>query len=213
MKSFFANLRKLVFSGLLFLMPVIVLVVVLSKAWGAATGIGGKIAGIFGMKTIMGVGSATVFTSLLLIAVCVLCGFLVRFRFMRRASNSLENTLLKYLPGYANYKAMAEEKLENKQKQLPYTSTLIMYAGYWQPAYVVEQDDRGQCVVFLPGVPDTNNGQVLLAQQDQLRTIGSLTANQLQDMLKKMGKGLLTEHHAGWTGSAPHPTIIANSSL
>jgi len=35
---------------------------------------------------------------------------------------------------------------------------------------------------------------VLLAAQDQLTLISSLTANQLDASLKAMGKGLLTEH-------------------
>jgi uncharacterized membrane protein len=209
MKSFFTKLRKLIFNGLIFLMPVIVLIIVLSKAWGAATEIGGKIAGLFGMKTIMGLGSVTVFTSLLLILVCLLCGFLVRFSFMRMVNKSLERTMLKYVPGYANYKAMAEEKLENKQKEVSYKSTLIMYAGYWQPAFVVEQDDMGHCVVFLPGIPDTTSGHLLLAQQDQLKMIGSLTSKQLQEVLKKMGKGLLTEHHIGWVGTASESRVLS----
>ena len=99
----------------------------------------------------------------------------------------------KYIPGYANYKAMAEEKLEHKVRILPYTSALIRWQEYWQPAYIVEQDQEGNCVVFLPDVPETNKGRVLLARQDQVKMVSSMTANQLDALLKKTGKGLLSE--------------------
>jgi len=51
---------------------------------------------------------------------------------------------------------MAEEKLRNKVRMLPYSSVLIKQQEYWRPAYVVEQDADGNCVVFLPETPDTS---------------------------------------------------------
>jgi hypothetical protein len=60
---------------------------------------------------------------------------------------------------------------------------LIKQQEYWQPAYVVEQDADGNYVVFLPDTPDTNTGHVLLAKQDQVRIVSSLTANQLDASL------------------------------
>ena len=56
---------------------------------------------------------------------------------------------------------------------------------------MIEQDSDGNCVVFLPDAPDTNQGHVLLAKQDQVRMLPSLSASQLDGSLKKMGKGLL----------------------
>ena len=48
--------------------------------------------------------------------------------------------------------------------------------------------------MFLPEIPETNKGHVLLAKQDQVRIVESLTANQLDASLKKTGKGLLSEY-------------------
>jgi uncharacterized membrane protein len=90
---------------------------------------------------------------------------------------------------------MAEEKLQNKTRELPFKSALVMQTGFWQPAYIIEQDVKGNSVVFLPDIPDTTKGHLLLVSQDQVKMIPSLTANQLDDKLKKMGKGLLIEQH------------------
>ena len=92
------------------------------------------------------------------------------------------------------YKKMAEEKLQHKIKILPYTCALIRWQEYWQPGYIVEQDGNGNCVVFLPDIPETNKGRILLAKQDQVRMMSSVTANQLDASLKKTGKGLLSEY-------------------
>ena len=100
----------------------------------------------------------------------------------------------KYLPGYDTYREMAEEKLQPKVKILPYASALLRWQEYWQPAYIVEEDQDGNCVVFLPEIPETNKGRVLLEKRDQARIIPSMTANQLDASLKKARKGLLIEH-------------------
>ena len=56
-----------------------------------------------------------------------------------------------------------------------------------------EQDGRDNYVVFVPDTPQTAKGRVLLATKTQLRIIPSVTANQIDASLKKIGKGLLTE--------------------
>jgi len=89
---------------------------------------------------------------------------------------------------------MAEEKLQHKVKILPYTSALIKWQEYWQPGYIVEQDEEGNCVVFLPGIPDTKSGRLLLTKRGELRVLSWVTANQLDASLKETGKGLLSEY-------------------
>jgi hypothetical protein len=59
---------------------------------------------------------------------------------------------------------------------------------------MVEQDGAGNYLAFVPSVPDTNNGSVLLAKRDELRFLSSITADQLDASLKVMGKGLLSEY-------------------
>ena len=48
-------------------------------------------------------------------------------------------------------------------------------------------------MVFVPDTPETSKGHVLLATADQVRTLPSITANQVDASLRTMGKGLLSE--------------------
>jgi hypothetical protein len=194
MKTFLAQFRDIAISGFFALFPMYVLFIVITKAWTSFTSVGTKMAGMFGLKSILGVGSTTVFSGFLLIAIWVVAGLLLRFTFMRSLSRALERGLSQFLPGYDTYKKMAEEKLQHKIKILPYTCALIRWQEYWQPGYIVEQDGNGNCVLFLPDIPETNKGRILLAKQDQVRMMSSVTANQLDASLKKTGKGLLSEY-------------------
>ncbi len=193
MKSFLAKLRDVATAGFFFLLPVYVVFIILTKAWSSLSSLGGSIAGMFGMKSILGVGGNTVFSGLLLITIWIACGLLVRVSFVAGFNKRVENLLSKYIPGYATYRTIAEEKLRNKVRMLPYISALIKQQEYWRPAYVVEQDADGNCVVFLPETPDTSSGQILITKREQVRIVPSVTANQLDATLKQMGKGLLSE--------------------
>ena len=194
MKTFLINLRNVAVAGFFFLLPVIVVLIIVTKAFGALTSVGAKLAAMFGLKTIVGLTSTSVFTGVLLVVICLACGLLVRVAFVSAVGNAVEAWLAQYIPGYATYKAMAEEKLQHKVRLLPYQAALIKLGDHWRPAYVVEQDRDGNSVVFVPEAPDTSRGKVFLVGRDQVTLLSSLTANQLDASLKGMGKGLLTEH-------------------
>lgn len=193
MKTFLINLRNLAIAGFFFLLPVIVVFVILTKAWVGLTSVGKKIAQVFGLNSFIGTSGSTVATGLLVIALCLLCGLLMRYALLAAFRESVEALLLKYLPGYGTYKTMAEEKLQHKQRILPYASALIRRQDYWQPAYIVEQDEDGDCVLLVPDIPDTTKGSLLIATADQVRLLPSVPANDLDACLRRSGKGLLSE--------------------
>jgi hypothetical protein len=87
--------------------------------------------GLFGIKTILGIHAGVALTGLLLVAIWFLTGLLVRISFVNAMSRAMERNLSRFLPGYATYKEMAEEKLQHKIKILPYTSALIKWQEYW----------------------------------------------------------------------------------
>jgi uncharacterized membrane protein len=110
MKQFFTNLRQTAIAGFFFLFPLYVVFIVISKAWTSLTSVGSKLPSMFGVKTVLGVGGATLFSSLLIIAVWLLCGLLGRVSFVGAFSRTLERTISGLIPGYASYRAIAEEK-------------------------------------------------------------------------------------------------------
>jgi hypothetical protein len=196
MKNFFIKSKKLAIAGFFFLLPVFVIFVIISKAFTALTSVGTKIAGVFGLKTIVGIGSVTIYTSLLLIIICMLCGMLaIKFSFMRKFSKMIERRLEEYIPGYDTYRVMAEEKLQQKGKILPYTPALLKTDNdLLQPVFIIEQDDAGNNTILIPGIPETNKGQIFIVKNERLKRISAVSANDFDASLRTMGTGLLSKH-------------------
>jgi hypothetical protein len=194
MKQFLTNLRQTVIAGFFFLFPLYVVFIVVSKAWTSLTSIGVKLAAMFGVKTVLGVRGHTLLASLLIIAIWLLCGFLVRVSFIRAFSGAIERTISSLIPGYASYRAIAEEKIAHKTRILPYASALLKQGDCHRPAFVVDKDNKGNFVLFIPDIPETSRGQLLVARADKVQMMPSLTAGELDAILKKMGKGLLSEY-------------------
>ena len=191
MKRFFANIRKVAVAGFLFLLPVYVVLVIATKAWASLSSVGTSLARMFGLQSMLGVGGSTALSGVLLILIWIACGLLVRFSFVDAINKGIERLLITYIPGYSTYKAMAEDKLHQRTGTLPYASVLVRGDLGWQPAFLIEQDVDGRCVLFVPRAPDTSAGTVLLTTKDQLQFMPTITANQLDASLKTMGKGLL----------------------
>ena len=194
MKALLAKVRDITISGILALLPLYVLLIVITKIWKSLNSLGAGIAHMFGVKAILGVGGAAVFSGLLTAAIWLITGLLVRYSFLGAVSKAAERQLSKYVPDYDSYKAKAEEKLQHKVRVLPYTSALIKRDEYWQPGYIVEQYQKGNCVLFVPEIPETSKGHVLLARMDQVKIVEPMTANELDASLKKTGKGLLSDY-------------------
>lgn len=193
MKQFLIKLRQIAIAGFFFLFPIYVVFIVISKALMSLTSIGSKLAAMFGVKTVLGVGGYKLFTGLLIIAIWLLCGLLVRVSFIGAFSRATERTISSLVPGYASYRAIAEEKVARKTKVLSYTSAWLKQGDCDQPVFIIDKDNAGNFVLFLPDIPDTSRGRVLVARADKVRMMSSLTANELDAILKKMGEGLLCE--------------------
>jgi hypothetical protein len=194
MKQVITKLSQVVIAGFFLLFPMYVVFIVLSKAWMSLTSIGTRLAALFGVKTVLGVGGHQLLTGLLIIFIWLLCGLLVRVSFIGALSRAMERTISSLIPGYASYRAIAEEKIARKTKILPFASAWLTLGDCDRPVFIVDKDNVGNFVLFLPDVPETSRGHLLVARADRVRLMQSLTANQLDAILKKMGEGLLVEY-------------------
>jgi hypothetical protein len=194
MQKYFAAFRRITLTGLLFLVPVYVVLVIAKQAWTSLNSMGTTLAKMFGITDILGVGAPTVLSVVLLILLCFGCGLIAHVSVVTAFRSRIDGWLSTYIPGYAKHRVMVEEKLEGKVPRLPYASALIKQQDFWRPVYVVEQDAEGNCVLFAPDVPDTSMGAIMLAKRHDVLLLPSLSANDLDALLKKRGAGLSNEH-------------------
>jgi hypothetical protein len=98
MKTFFGHLRDIAISGFFALLPLYVLFIVIAKAWKSLSSVGAGIAGMFGLKSILGVGGSTVLSGLLVITLWIVIGLLVRFSFMAALSRACGESYVEIHP-------------------------------------------------------------------------------------------------------------------
>ena len=193
MQKYFAAFRRITITGLLFLVPVYVLLVIVTQAWTSVNSLGTKLAALVGLKSILGLGVSNLLSAALLVLLCFACGLIAHVSVIAAFRSRIDGLLTTYIPGYAKHRVTVEGKLQGKTPTLPYTSALLKQHDCWRPVYVVEQDADGNYVVFAPDVPDTNTGTILLARRQDVQLVPGLSANDLDALLKKHGTGLASE--------------------
>ena len=186
MKKFLDNLRNTILSGILFFLPIFFLLGLIQKVWQGLTGFGAKLAAFVGVKSVARVGAASIVTTLLLILIFYICGLLVRFAFIGKFRNWIENSLLQYIPGYLTYKVKMEEKLIKKADERK--PVLVVTPNGFRPGLLIETNVQS-ATVYLPNTPDTNNGQVWVVDLSSIRHLKG-DAKSLLKSVQYSGKGL-----------------------
>jgi uncharacterized membrane protein len=186
MKAFFDKFKNTILSGILFFLPVFFLVGLIQKLWQSLTGFGAKLASLVGVKSIAGIGAASLLTTILLILIFYICGLLVQLAFIGKFKSWIENTLLQYIPGYLTYKVKMEEKLFKKDDVRQ--PVLVISSEMARPGLLIETVGKS-ATVYIPNSPDTNNGEVWVVDTSSIRFLQG-DAKALLKSIQYSGKGL-----------------------
>ncbi len=153
------------------------------------TGFGSRISEMLGIKSIAGIGAASIATSLVLVAIFYGSGLLVRFAFVTQFKEWLEENLLQYIPGYLAYRSKMHDKLEKRTE--PRAAVLAKIYNGWRPGFLINRQ-AGNTVVFIPDSPETDKGEIWLLQDSDVKEIG-LADKEFMTSLQQMGKALRVE--------------------
>lgn len=186
MSKFFSHLRSTVIAGVIFLIPVFVVVLIIQKIYSGLTGFGHELAKMLGIKSIAGIGAASIGTTLILISVFYACGWLVRVAMISNLRAWVENNLLLYIPGYLNYKVKMEEKLIPKKEER--ISARIRTGDITRMGFLIHREN-GKCTVLVPNTPDTDTGQVWIVDEHQVTEM-AMNEKDLLIAIRHSGRGL-----------------------
>jgi uncharacterized membrane protein len=188
MKALRTFIADTVLGGVVFLVPLFVLLMMGKKLWEFFQNLGGNLTKMLGVPFLAGVGSRSIVAAVLILLVCFLGGLLTKWSIAGSVRTWFESTLHR-LPLYDYYKTLVEQKLELTEKPAR-PAVLLRLLGGWQPGIVVEEYANGETVVFVPLSPKTTDGTVYLVGPKDLRP-SSLNEKTLNAVLLKQGKGLV----------------------
>ena len=187
--------RTTLAGGILFLLPVIVVVVIGGKALTITRKIVVPLADRLEMGAIFGHDTPVILAIVLLVLFCFLAGCLARTVIAQKAINWLETAVLSNVPGYEFIKTLSGNLLA-AEEQPAYPAVLARIDDAWQVAFLIERVEGGQLAIFVPGVPNPQSGSLVYLAEDQVRLV-EVPPTSVLKCLKRYGLGsnaLLGKH-------------------
>ena len=185
-----AFLKTTIVGGVLFLLPLAIVLMLLGYALRLASMVAQPITERLQLQDwseVAGIGLVTVVSALLLVFVSFGAGIAARTFVGRRLTGWFENSLLGRLPQYQMMKSMAEglAQFENASGIKP---ALISIEGGWQIGYLLEPLENGWLSVFLPQAPTPMSGNVMYFPADRVRPL-DITMVEAMTIIKRIGVG------------------------
>jgi uncharacterized membrane protein len=178
MKTIAQFVRTTIIGGLFFLAPIVVLIVILAKAFDfAKKGLSAILVHVPAASE-LSPGAATALSVAILALVCLLAGLVAHTVIAERLVNILESSLLSKIPGYDYLKQESASALGVAEiAELPVV--FVPMEGGWQLGVQTEALSEGLVSIFVPGAPDPHSGSVFFFPTDTVRPAGIKMATAL----------------------------------
>ena len=185
-----AFLKATILGGVLFLLPLAIVLMLLGYALRLAGKLAQPISDHLGLQHwsgLAGIGVVTILSALLLVIVAFAAGVAARTYLGERMTLWFERSLLGRLPQYQLVKSMAEglAQLENASGIKP---ALISIEGGWQIGYLIEPLENGWLSVFLPQAPTPMSGNIMYFPSDRVRPL-DMPMVEAMAIIKRIGVG------------------------
>jgi uncharacterized membrane protein len=174
-------------GGVVFLLPLIVVLAVLGQGLALMAGIAQPVAAMFPNRQVGGVALASLVALLLLLLLCYGAGLLARAALGRTLSASFEDRLQTLYPRYTIIKGMTQALGVDGVKSSLKTA-LVSFDDHQVLAVEVERLADGRVVMFLPGAPDPWSGSVVLVSPERVEGL-PVEIGALHRSLKSIGRG------------------------
>lgn len=184
MKKF---IKKTIIGGLLFLIPITVVVILLLKVFGFMKKIADLINKAIPIEKILGVGATNIIAILLILLICFIFGLLASNKKMLGFKDTLEKNILMKIPGYLFIKAYTKG-LEDQEKGVNQLDPiLVIFDDNAQLGFLIEENENGLSSVFMPGSPNPWSGSVIYVEKKRVKQL-NISTNKAIKHLKQAGK-------------------------
>jgi uncharacterized membrane protein len=182
----FEGLKTTLAGGVLFLVPLILILFLLSKALKVAERLSQPVVGAIGVKTVGGVALGTLVAIGVLLVVSYAAGLAAKTRFGQMAYAALEKSILGILPQWRMARGLVESF--GSEKGSGVEVVLVPTDAGWCMGFVLEKPPGDWWTVFIPGAPQWTSGSISYARSEQVHKTG-LTAAEAILLIRRCGVG------------------------
>jgi uncharacterized membrane protein len=186
MRGALVFLKTTVVGGLVFLVPIIILIAILGKALQLMSVVAAPLAGWIPIDSMAGIALANVIAGVAVVILCFAAGVGARSSYARKAVASLDSRLMSMVPGYALIKGLSGSLGKDEAESL--TPVMVKFDDSSQIAFEVDKIEDGRVVVYLPGAPNPWSGAVLVMEGDRVERLGKPPGAAIRHM-QTLGRG------------------------
>ena len=175
-------------GGVVFLLPLIVVLYVLGQGLALAAQAVHPLVALLPVQDVGGIALASVAALALVLLLCFGAGLLARAAVGRAFAERFENRLQTLYPRYSVIKAMSQG-LHGALGRRVLKPVMVSFDDHQLIAFDMERLDDGRAVLYLPGAPDAWSGSVALVAAERLQPL-DIDAAELAKALQGLGLGM-----------------------
>lgn len=187
MKSILKIIKATFLGGILFLVPLVVLLIVLEKGYGIVQKTTLPLVSALPKVSVLGLAIQELVGLLIIFLICLVAGLLARTAAAEKLVQKLEEGILSFVPGYSFMKSMNENILGLESKDDLKVILVPTDAGL-QFAFLIEQISDEKSTVFIPDAPNPWSGSVVFVDKKDITEI-DITQKQALACIRKLGYG------------------------
>ena len=180
-------IKTTVFGGVVFLVPVVILVILIGKAMAFSQKIAAPIAEYLPFGPVANLVLVDVLGLALIILICFFGGLAAKSQRVANWVTSIEETFLSKIPVYSVIKGTVSNTLQLDEME-GMKPVIAHFDDCSQVGYEVERSPGGKVTVFLPGAPDAFSGSVNYFTEDRVTPVDANLLSAVK-VMKGFGKG------------------------
>jgi uncharacterized membrane protein len=187
MKSISRFIVNTLTGGILFLIPLVMLIMLFTTANNYILKISAPLARLLPDR-FLGLDGSRLLAITLLILFCFLGGLAIKTKKVTQLISKLENSIFCYVPGYAMIKAIASDAVG---AEVSHKSVAVFVADgdNWSLGFLVEENGSF-ATVFFPEAPNHESGEIRIVPIHAIRKI-DVPIHKIAQSFKNYGKGTL----------------------
>jgi uncharacterized membrane protein len=183
MKGLAELLKTTLIGGLLVVLPIYLSILLLAKT------LGGVLALLSPVTAAIPAGAQfrQAVAILIVLAVCLVVGLLVRTGVGMRARDAFERSVLEKIPGYTLVRGLAK-RVSGDQSEGTFRPALVELEDALSPAFIIEELDDGRYTVLVPSVPTPAAGALFILPRERVHPV-DVPFTQAVKVITKWGVG------------------------
>jgi uncharacterized membrane protein len=187
MKTISHFIGTTILGGVLFLTPVVVLALILGKAYDWARRALQPVAALIPDRFASGPTMTAILTVFVLALACFLAGLLAQTLLAQKIVGGLEAAVLSKIPGY-EYLKQAGTSVLGLGEMEEHPLVLVQIGDAWRIGVQTDAGKDGLVAVFVPNSPNPMSGSVFIVAAERVRPVGVPLASAIAS-LRRCGTG------------------------